>query len=118
MTPPSPLRPLDLFKALSDPNRLLSIQLIYRHQELCVCELVEALDCPQPKISRNLALLRKMTVLTDRRQGQWVFYRLNTGLPHWALFIIEQSMLAHSDTLRDALKRLSQMSDRPIRCCA
>jgi len=71
------------FKALADETRLRCLLLISRLQECCVCELVEALSLPQPTVSRHLALLRKSGLLLDRRQGQWVHYRLHPGLPGW-----------------------------------
>jgi ArsR family transcriptional regulator len=46
--------PLELFKALSDITRLQCILLIQQEQELCVCELMAALELSQPKVSRHL----------------------------------------------------------------
>ncbi|ENU22389.1 hypothetical protein F993_02838 [Acinetobacter proteolyticus] len=71
------------FKCLSDDTRLNIVMLIAQHQELCVCDLTEKLQLSQPKISRHLALLRASGVLQDRRQGQWVYYRINPQLPAW-----------------------------------
>ncbi len=53
------MEPSTLFKALSDPTRLRCITLLSSHDELCVCELTQALDLPQPKVSHHLAALRK-----------------------------------------------------------
>ena len=66
-----------LFALLADPTRLRCVVLLQREGELCVCELVHALDLPQPKVSRHLALLREAGVVEDRRAGQWVHYRLH-----------------------------------------
>ena len=78
------LSPAALFKCLSDETRARATLLIAREGELCVCELVCALDESQPKVSRHLAQLRGCGLLLDRRQGQWVYYRLNPNLPKWA----------------------------------
>jgi len=43
---------------------------------LCVCELVAVLDMPQGKISRHLAIMKQADLLTDRRDGIWVYYAL------------------------------------------
>ena len=60
--------------------------------ELCVCELMQALDeDSQPKVSRNLALLKKANILSDRKHGQWVFYRINSALPLWIKSVIAQT---------------------------
>jgi len=73
--------PEDLFKALADPTRLRCLMLLSMERELCVCELTHALDEIQPKVSRHLASLRDQGIVRDRRQGQWVYYRLNPELP-------------------------------------
>lgn len=57
---------------------------MHYHGELCVCELMEGLnEANQPKVSRNLAVLKKSQIIVDRKHGQWVFYRINPALPLW-----------------------------------
>ncbi len=85
----------DFFKCLSDPTRLDILKLVLAKQNICVCELTEALNLSQPKISRHLALLRNLSVLLDQRQGQWVYYRLNPDLPEWAVSVL--SIIAEQD---------------------
>lgn len=76
------------FRALGDETRRRLLFLLYREGELCVCELTAALALGQPKISRHLAYLRGASLVSDRRQGQWIFYRLRTDLPAWAMAIL------------------------------
>ncbi|MDX1573207.1 MAG: metalloregulator ArsR/SmtB family transcription factor [Methylophaga sp.] len=83
---------LQLHKALADDTRLRCVQLIAEQGELCVCDLTQALNTSQPKISRHLALLREANLLIDRRQGQWVFYQLHPALPDWAQAIIQAGL--------------------------
>lgn len=64
-----------LFLALSNETRLSLLNLIGR-REVCVCELVETLAMPQPKISQHLACLRGAGVVEARREGKWMHYRL------------------------------------------
>ena len=64
-----------LFKALADRTRLRLLNLI-GEDEICVCFFVEALDTNQPKISRHLAYLRKAGVVSGRREGKWIHYRV------------------------------------------
>ncbi|QDF74017.1 MULTISPECIES: metalloregulator ArsR/SmtB family transcription factor [Shewanella] len=109
-----------IFKALSDETRLLSLLLIKAEGELCVCELMAALDESQPKVSRHLAQLRKAELLSDRRQGQWVFYRINPELPVWAAEVIERTQAGNPELLDQAKARLGEMGQRPERvqvCC-
>jgi ArsR family transcriptional regulator len=64
-----------LFKALSDRTRLRLLNLI-GDDEICVCFFVEVLGTNQPKISRHLAYLRKAGVVSGRREGKWIHYRV------------------------------------------
>jgi len=64
-----------IFKALSDPTRLKIIKLL-SIRDMCVCEIMAALDMTQPTASHHLNLLESAGLLSDRRQGKWVFYSL------------------------------------------
>ena len=66
-----------VFKALSDETRLRIMGLLIAGEELCVCEIIAALDLPQSTVSRHLAYLRNSGLLEDRRQGVWMYYRLS-----------------------------------------
>lgn len=85
-------QPVQFFKSLADETRLRCVALLQRRGELCVCELTQALQMSQPKISRHLALLRSTGLLVDRRQGLWIYYRINPELPTWALSAIAYSV--------------------------
>ena len=63
------------FQALADNTRLRLLNLM-GEQEVCVCYFVEILDVPQPKISRHLAYLRKAGIVSARREGKWIHYRV------------------------------------------
>lgn len=65
-----------LFRALADRTRLRLVNLM-GDDEVCVCYLVEALKLTQPKISRHLAYLRRAAIVTARREGKWMHYRLS-----------------------------------------
>ena len=79
-----PFPPENLTHALSDLTRLRILMLLLPIGERCVCDLTLALDLPQPKISRHLAVLRETGLLLDRRAGLWIHYRLHPDLPSWA----------------------------------
>ena len=68
---------VQLFKALADETRLRILNLLC-HQELCVCQIVEILGLGQSKVSRHLAHLRHAGLVTDRREGLWIYYCLAT----------------------------------------
>ena len=88
--------PILFYKCLTDEIRLKCLMLLESQGELCVCELMQALDAIQPKISRNLAMLRKHQLLTDRRQGQWIFYQINPELPSWAKSVISTTSVENT----------------------
>ncbi|HYG78749.1 MAG TPA: metalloregulator ArsR/SmtB family transcription factor [Pyrinomonadaceae bacterium] len=63
------------FRALADRTRLRLINLM-GDDEICVCFFVAVLNTNQPKISRHLAYLRRAGVVSARREGKWMHYRL------------------------------------------
>jgi ArsR family transcriptional regulator len=114
------LTPHEVFKSLADETRVRATLLIAHQGELCVCELMCALDDSQPKISRHLAQLRSNGLLLDRRQGQWVYYRLNPDLPAWVHDVLKVTLQANTAWLENSLSRLLNMNGRPVRdtaCC-
>jgi ArsR family transcriptional regulator len=71
----------DIIKALGDPTRLKIVYLL-EHDELCVCEIMTALDKPQPTVSHHLNLLKNAGLLKWRKEGVWIHYKLsNPKLP-------------------------------------
>ncbi len=64
------------FRALADEKRLHIVELL-RGGELCVCDLVGALQVAQPLLSFHLKTLEQAGLVMDRRAGRWVHYRLN-----------------------------------------
>lgn len=115
------MAPEMFLKLLSDPTRLRSLMLLQQEGELCVCELTYALDEIQPKISRHLAALRDGGIVIDRREGQWIYYRISPDLPAWSRNILQSLVMAAHDAGSYAadLIRLRQMPRRPgSRICA
>ena len=111
----------ELFKQLADTTRLRCLLLLQSEGELCVCELIHAIEESQPKISRHLAHLRKSGLVVDRKEGLWVHYRLNPTLPEWTLAILAETLAATSSEqpFGSDLMKLSEMPNRPGgRCCA
>tara|TARA_R110002049_G_scaffold105182_2_gene251956 strand:- start:751 stop:1521 length:771 start_codon:yes stop_codon:yes gene_type:complete len=107
--------PIQFFKSLTDEVRLRCLMLIQYEGELCVCEMMAALDDIQPKVSRNLALLRKNGLLVDRRQGQWMYYRINPDLPTWAKSVLAETTENNVGFIEDSIRNLNAMGERPNR---
>jgi ArsR family transcriptional regulator len=81
--------PESLTRATAHITRLRILMLLADQSERCVCDITAALDLPQPKISRHLAILREAGVLRHRRAGQWIHYRLHPDIPAWALDVLK-----------------------------
>ena len=65
-----------LFHALSDETRLEIIQRLLGG-ERCVCDLADALDAAQSRLSFHLKTLRDAGIVRDRKAGRWVYYTLD-----------------------------------------
>lgn len=70
----------DGLKALSEEVRLRLLLLLHSHGELCVCDLIGALDLPQSTISRHLSYLKNSGWVEGSRRGVWMHYRLTPEL--------------------------------------
>jgi|SRR6476469_4138028 len=66
------------FHALSDETRLEIVSMLIGG-ERCVCELTDALDVAQSRLSFHLRVLKEAGLVLDRKDGRWVHYSLNRG---------------------------------------
>ena len=64
-----------LFHALADETRLRILEQL-ADGEQCVCDLTDALDAGQSRLSFHLKTLKEAGLVTDRRQGRWIYYTL------------------------------------------
>jgi DNA-binding transcriptional ArsR family regulator len=62
-----------VFKALSDPKRLGILRLL-DVREMCVCELMVALDMTQPNLSHHIKILEREGFVEKRKEGKWTFF--------------------------------------------
>ena len=101
------------FQALGDRTRLRLLNLM-GEQEVCVCYLVEILNAPQPKISRHLAYLRRARIVSARREGKWMHYRIVMPSHTGATQILRQTLvsLKEEKSMQADLARLTKA------CCA
>jgi len=102
-----------LFKALADRTRLRLINLM-GEDEVCVCFFVEVLKTNQPKISRHLAYLRRAGVVSARREGKWIHYRIVEPRDSHAANIFREvrAWLANEPAMQSDRTRLKKI------CCA
>ena len=104
------------FQALGDNTRLRLLNLM-GEQEVCVCYFVELLDVPQPKISRHLAYLRRAGIVSARREGKWIHYRIVMPPQIGAAQILRQTLdwLKEEKTMQADRARLTKACCSPGR---
>src|SRR3954451_19118922 len=93
-----------LFHALSDRTRLSILQRL-RMGERCVCDLTDALDAAQSRLSFHLKVLKEAGLVTDRREGRWMYYTLN------------QEALSEVAELVETLASAPSRAERKNGCC-
>lgn len=98
-----------LLKALADPVRLRLLNLLADGREVCVCHLHEALDLPQPTVSRHLAYLRKHGLVATRKDGLWVHYRLARASTSLHKKLLDCVALAGDEVFQQDCRRLEQV---------
>ena len=103
----------EFFQALGDTTRLRLLNLM-GDQEVCVCYFVEILGGPQPKISRHLAYLRNAGIVSARREGKWMHYRIVMPPHIGAALILRQTL----DSLRGEKKMQADRARLAKACCS
>jgi ArsR family transcriptional regulator len=107
-----------MFRAFSDRTRLRILNLL-KPGELCVCDLVRALELPQPKVSRHLAYLKKAGLVTGRKDGLWMYYALTPAKNAFHQKLMECLSCCFQDVpdLGKDVKRLGRSNDATGTCC-
>jgi ArsR family transcriptional regulator len=111
----------ELFRALGDEERLRILNLLLRrHGEACVCELVDALRIPQYQVSRQLAVLRGVGLVSGEKRGTWVYYRIAPELPHFHRRVLESvaAELQNDAALEDRERFAARLRLREAGVCS
>lgn len=103
-----------IHNALAEFIRIKIIRLLL-DRELCVCELVGALEEPQYKVSRHLAILKSAGLVQDRRSGTWIFYSIDSSLSaEWLGVLVELSKVwDYNNEVQQVLHRMNTIKFRP-----
>ena len=96
-------RAASVFHALSDPTRLEIIQRLLSGEK-CVCDLTDALDAAQSRLSFHLKTLRDAGLVNDRKAGRWVYYTL------------DREAFSEVEELVKSIKP-SRRATLPVECC-
>lgn len=81
----------NIYHALSEVTRLRILKLL-EHGELCVCDLVAALQMSQPKISFHVAALKCAGLINDRKQGRWIRYSIVADCDLFRRYLISTTL--------------------------
>ena len=96
-----------IFKALSDETRLRIVKLLEKG-ELCVCDIVSALDIVQPKASFHLSVLKEAGLIKDRKQGKWIHYSLNEADLFKRMLMVSVCQKADGSLITEDKRRLER----------
>jgi len=73
------IREVEMYKALGEDTRLRIMRIMVKaERELCACEIIDILEKPQYTISKSLGVLVSTGILSERREGRMMFYRMKT----------------------------------------
>ncbi len=109
------------FKVLADEARLKMLWLLFNHRELCVCDIMAALDITQSKASRHLSTLKHARLVTDRKDGLWSYYTLSpvdAEFSRQLLDVLREGLTGRADAseLLSKLHESLRASGRSIAC--
>ena len=94
--------PVALLTALAEPTRLAALRILWDGGEHCVCELMTKLGASQSRMSRHMSALKGVGLVVDRRDAQWVRYRLNPDLMAPERAILDAVMATIAEPKRKA----------------
>jgi ArsR family transcriptional regulator len=105
---------IEVFKALADRTRLRIMRLLtITDRQVCVCEIMDALELPQYQISKHLNILKNAKIVEGERKGTWVYYSSlkKESVFNCQLFKLLREQLSDAEFLEDEkkLKRRLQL---------
>jgi len=113
---------MNITKALADENRVRILLALNGRGELCVCQLIDLLRLAPSTVSKHLLILRNARLVHGRKEGRWMYYRLNadgtppavTGALEWVI----RSVADDPTAVEDAARLNAVLSDPAASKCA
>ncbi|MFN7251701.1 MAG: ArsR/SmtB family transcription factor [Anaerobacillus sp.] len=97
-----------LLKLLGDQTRLTMV-LLLKESDCCVCEFVELFNMSQPSISQHVRKLKDAGVVTEARKGQWIFYSLNKESQYYEAIL---SLIKHLPPQQEKIVQLEKLGKK------
>jgi len=110
---------ISIFQALSDETRLRILKLL-EIGELCVCDIVAALDLIQPKVSFHLGILKDAGLVKGRKEGKWIHYRFDESDTFKRFMILSVLERIPEDSVtgdKERLKKWFQKKSNASKAC-
>lgn len=110
---------LEITKALADENRLRILMLLEK-QELCACQIIECFNLAGATISKHLSILKRAKLLTSRKNGRWIYYKLaetNDNNIILALKLVQTALKGQSIIEKDSKKLAEVLILDPSELC-
>ncbi|MEL7024572.1 MAG: metalloregulator ArsR/SmtB family transcription factor [Pseudomonadota bacterium] len=113
------ISPTTVFASLGNEIRLRCLFLAARFDEVCVCEVVDVLQIPQPTISKAFKALKEAGLVADRRDANWTYFRFNSEAPRWVEEIVEAAVAGLSGSHPHAAdeRAFQKLLDEELKHC-
>ena len=109
---------MTLLKAIADENRV-RLLLGLKGGELCVCQLIDFIDLAPSTVSKHMSILRNADLVSWRKEGRWVYYKLPEGSPDSASAQLLAWLIDHLEEatqIKDDLKKLQEVLEKIPAC--
>ena len=103
-------------RAIADPSRLRILKML-EPEELCVCQVTAVLGLAPATVSKHLSLLRAAGLVSQRKAGRWVYYRLaeRSVNPHApAVLALVKGVLGDDETIALDRQKLAKVKEVPV----
>lgn len=101
---------LDITKALADETRLRILMLL-KEKELCACQIIECFNLSGATVSKHLSILKRAKLITSRKDGRWVYYKLvdlKNEVIKDSIELVQKS-LKNEDLIESDYKKLTEI---------
>lgn len=110
---------LNLFKSISDRNRLRVIMALMTYEELCACQIIELLQVTGATVSKHLGQLNNAGLIISRKEGRWIYFRIKKDDEQHKKFLnwLFEELKSSKDYLEDQKHLKKIMSCEPEALC-
>jgi ArsR family transcriptional regulator, arsenate/arsenite/antimonite-responsive transcriptional repressor len=108
---------LNMTKAMADGSRVRVLVALLRHEEMCVCQIVELLGLAIPTVSRHMSILQGARLVRSRKEWRWVYYRLSEQFPRQIHEWVLESLSGSTEIDADRILLETILSRTPEETC-